>query len=55
MYSQCKWRHLIQEDIKDRRLTFYMNEEEESRLNSVAEYLELDKTNIVAMMPWRNS
>ena len=36
------------EDKKKRRLTFYMTETEEERLNSVAAHLELEKTRIVA-------
>lgn len=37
-----------EEEKKDKRLTFYMTEEEETRLNSVATHLDLEKTKIVA-------
>ena len=37
------------EDAKrDRRLTFYMTDEEETRLNTVAAHMGLDKTKVIA-------
>ncbi len=37
-----------EEDKKDKRLTFYMTEEEQQRLNVLADHLGLEKTRIVA-------
>lgn len=36
------------DEKRDRRLTFYMTEEEEIRLNAVAAYMGLDKTKVIA-------
>lgn len=36
------------EDKRDKRLTFYMTEEERARLDAVAAHLRLDKTKVIA-------